>query len=458
MKRLHPHSAFDETESRNASDQRSPADLDSADAAGRLHPALQLQEERRVDDEVGEAALGPRPAKRAFLVPAAPSASPPAAFSSSFQQQPQEHHHHAVEDHYDRLSSAKPQTQVGERDPIFKFNNWVKSVLLGRFTPRDAAVLDLCCGAGGDLGKHAKNGVSVWCGSDIARVSLEKAVERFPILEKRGDRFPGGVCLIKADLCQVLIDAFIPLPKELTFEVVSCQFALHYAFESESKLRTMLQNSSCRVADGAFWVGTTTDLRELLWRLAQSPHLRFGNAKYSVEFFDESLKPSSATEEDVRKVAEQTIGASPFGRRYRFFLDGAIEHLDEFCVSMQVLRRYAGEYGWELVESLNFGEFWQRYSRVPSGFHLAQRMLFKGSVPPVDAAAQWRLFAERPNLTEDEWAVPTLYRTFVFRKTGASVQACVRKSAIVEPGRWQPATGPGSPVVVSKSSIISADP
>jgi len=44
------------------------------------------------------------------------------------------------------------------------FNNWVKSVLIGRHAVRGGTVLDLGCGKGGDLLKWKKAGIATYIG------------------------------------------------------------------------------------------------------------------------------------------------------------------------------------------------------------------------------------------------------------------------------------------------------
>jgi mRNA (guanine-N7-)-methyltransferase len=49
---------------------------------------------------------------------------------------------------------------------------------------------------------------------------------------------------------------FNSLPKDYQFDFVSCQFALHYSFETEQKARSLLENISSRLKPGGTFVGT----------------------------------------------------------------------------------------------------------------------------------------------------------------------------------------------------------
>lgn len=67
---------------------------------------------------------------------------------------------------------------------------------------------------------------------------------------------------ITADLHTArLVHVFPPF---IQFDMVSCQFALHYSFESEAKARRLLQNASDRLKPGGTFVGTIPDANVLL--------------------------------------------------------------------------------------------------------------------------------------------------------------------------------------------------
>ena len=51
------------------------------------------------------------------------------------------------------------------------------------------------------------------------------------------------------------------------FDIVSTQFAIHYMFRSEDKLRAYLRNVTDRLEPGGFFIGTTIDSDELVYRV-----------------------------------------------------------------------------------------------------------------------------------------------------------------------------------------------
>lgn len=139
-------------------------------------------------------------------------------------------------------------------------------------------VLDLGCGKGGDLQKWQKAGLREYIGVDIADVSIQQARSRWEQL--RGPRFDAYFFALDAfsvsQLHQRLGIAHIKsqnplntvLPSELlpdqAFDTVTMQFCMHYAFQSVSKARMMLENVTRYLRSGGTFIGTIPDSENLL--------------------------------------------------------------------------------------------------------------------------------------------------------------------------------------------------
>ena len=65
-------------------------------------------------------------------------------------------------------------------------------------------------------------------------------------------------------LSDVLPENVLP-PTAAPFDVVSLQFCMHYAFESEEKVRTMLTNVTKWMKPGGRFIGTIPNDRLLLY-------------------------------------------------------------------------------------------------------------------------------------------------------------------------------------------------
>lgn len=127
------------------------------------------------------------------------------------------------------------------------------------------------------------------------------------------------------------------------FDVVSMQFCMHYAFESESKAKMMLANATHFLKEGGIMIGTIPNSSNLLyvtlhcfhistpacrddieavWSLysarvdavpEDSELIEFGNEVYRVEFDERDTTPR-------------------YGHRYSFYLVDAVEEVPEYVV------------------------------------------------------------------------------------------------------------------------------
>mmetsp|Transcript_11595 Transcript_11595/g.39624 ORF Transcript_11595/g.39624 Transcript_11595/m.39624 type:complete len:250 (+) Transcript_11595:317-1066(+) len=205
-----------------------------------------------------------------------------------------------------------------------------------------------------------------------------------------------------------MVDLAARLPPGLRFDVVSCQMAIHYAFESRHRALQALRNAAARLQPGGAFVGTVVDADVLAAKLrAAAPATSFGNAHYRISF-----DPPSA-------AAVLQGSPSPFGLRYTFGLEGAIDDLAEFLVPRKALEELGREAGLRLVAFDNFHAFFDRqWARHAD---LLQRMKV---FPPPD-------FAMPPQ----EWEVAYLYAAFVFRRADDEGNLPQNRLKAVHPGR-----------------------
>lgn len=298
-----------------------------------------------------------------------------------------------VAQHYNKRANTRRTTTSGASIlGLRNLNNWIKSVLLNAHLSTNCSVLDFACGKGGDLLKYRTAGIGHYVGIDIARGSVTDAVSRYN--SDGGDsrfppmpftaRFLSGDCFA--------VDLASHLPPALRFDVVSCQFALHYAFESEARARQAIRNAAARIQPGGHFVGTIPDASVLRAKLrAASPAAEFGNQHFRV-VFDQPLVGDGAL--------EAALADHPFGRRYRFTLEDAVEDVPEYLVPKPVLVALAEAEGLTLVRWTNFVDFFG--DEMARNLELLKRM--KVLQPP-----DFRL-------TEAEWEVAYLYSVFAFQK------------------------------------------
>lgn len=208
------------------------------------------------------------------------------------------------------------------------FNNWVKSILISRYTVRrpgaetirpprepNGRVLDMGCGKGGDIAKWDRQRIAEYVGLDIADKSIRDFQDR---INERNRRLTYRTELHAFDCFNAPIGSILsPQQLDPMFDTVSMQFCIHYAFENASKVRMMLENVSRYLRPGGTFFGTTVSDRKLLERLEQVPPSAsqpvFGNQYYNVVFREREHK-------------------GVFGHAYRFQLTDAIDDCEEYVV------------------------------------------------------------------------------------------------------------------------------
>jgi mRNA (guanine-N7-)-methyltransferase len=278
------------------------------------------------------------------------------------------------------------------------FNNWIKSTIIQKFSPNEdfvshgekdwgsnysdhgpaeekgLLVLDIGCGKGGDLGKwqQAPQSLELYVGLDPADISISQARDRFG--QMRGGRGPRrGKQLFEARF--FVKDCFgeslgdIQFINEIGydpnvgpggnmmasrwgpgggFDVVSMMFCMHYAFENEEKARGMLRNVAGSLKKGGRFLGVIPNSDVLSAKVKQFHDKRKQKEKEKTsdeneegEVEEEEVPEWSNSIYRVRfpgKTPEDGVFRPPFGWRYSYFLEEAVEEVPEYVVPWEAFR------------------------------------------------------------------------------------------------------------------------
>ena len=326
-----------------------------------------------------------------------------------------------VAKHYSQRQNQNLEQR--KQSPIYNLrclNNFVKSTLIQTVTKKKDRVMDIACGKGGDLGKFKKAEIGYYCGIDIALESVRRdAIQRY----NKGDyTFPATFIAGDAfvhDLEDVLGENVKGL-----FDVVSCQFAIHYSFSTEKRARKAFENISKALRPGGHFVGTTVDSNVLVRNLRQTDGLLFGNDVIEVNF-DE-------------KHSKKEFLPPGFGIEYSFTLEDAVTDCKESLVPLITFAELAKEYDLEIMRWTNFHLYVHEMLNLPKEgkyrsvhelwFHLMQPLggrVDGKSMVPRNAEGQLLLYATAVKplnkslnaaLTEQEWEAAEYYTTFILRK------------------------------------------
>lgn len=339
-----------------------------------------------------------------------------------------------VASHYSNRPQASREVRAQSVTIGLKsFNNWLKYVLLHLYCKRGDFALDLCAGKGGDMNKWLRLGVGALVMADVASESVKQALERY--VEARHRTNGGGALTFPCHF----VDADCSLPRLWQrdvpamsafldyglFDFVSCQFALHYAFESEARARALVDNAASRLRPGGHFVCTVPNAHKIVKRLrACSPALAYGNELYRIQVNAPSFADSDAI--------------APFGAEYFFSLQDAVEDCPEYLVHPRVLTQLAAECGLELVLHQTFEEFYDRQVNTGENRKLLQTM-------------------RADDIGEQEWEAICVYSVFAFRKRGAPVKGGGAAAAAIIPAAAAAATPTVESIIKVRAAAATSE-
>lgn len=327
-----------------------------------------------------------------------------------------------VRQHYNQRTFQSKMQGSRTKSPIYKlrnFNNAIKYILLGNFVKRRApgaplVFLDLCCGKGGDLNKCEFVSVDQYVGIDISDASVREAYSRYsqnkarfipqnPQSKRNRDsrRYNFEACFATGDLFTYsvpeileknfpgIIDGLFPV------DAVSIQFSFHYAWETESKVRTILTNITRSLRPGGTFIGTIPSsdfIRNKIVKKEYTGPRKFGNELYYVRFEEEP--------------PEDGVFRSPYGNRYDYFLRDAVDDVPEYVVPFETLRLLCEDYGLILKYKKNFIDIFNL--EIPQYFNKLNKNLIDG-MKRADG---------KYGVEGDEKEAVAFYIGFVFEKVG----------------------------------------
>jgi len=265
-------------------------------------------------------------------------------------------------------------------------------------------LLDIDDGRGGDMFKWAKAGIKSVFGFDKSRESIESinpfnqgAKERYSKVKLPVDIvYTVGDASQPSDELKAEIEAFKKKRKIGSFQIVSCQFAMHYFFKKEEDIRQVLQLVSGLLKPGGYFIGTTVDGSKITRLLGKEKS--FNNTLLS-----------------LTKKYKAMVPKLPFGNEYTFSLNDSFDGANyfntlgesvEYLVNMPLLIEMAKEYRLEPV----FINFFQKRDNE----YVSIRTVG-------DVKRQFLSFEEiitfgENKLNEEENVINSLYTTFIFKR------------------------------------------
>lgn len=182
------------------------------------------------------------------------------------------------------LSNVSGETQTSIYN-MRKFHNWVKNQLIKHATTiiGKNTLLDLSVGRGGDLNKWKINGIERVIGIDIDKNAIFSST-------RRGDKYDGAIARLKSMriykpnvkfytlsvLDPNVLDKLNSLDNYLKYDIVSCQFALHYFSENNITLNHTFNLVSQKLNPNGIFIATFSSGDYIKNNLNKGP-VKFGS-------------------------------------------------------------------------------------------------------------------------------------------------------------------------------------
>eukprot|EP00768_Dysnectes_brevis_P004079 gnl/Dysnectes_brevis/2899_a3542_1179.p1 GENE.gnl/Dysnectes_brevis/2899_a3542_1179~~gnl/Dysnectes_brevis/2899_a3542_1179.p1 ORF type:complete len:399 (-),score=49.61 gnl/Dysnectes_brevis/2899_a3542_1179:35-1231(-) len=276
-----------------------------------------------------------------------PSTSSKPAESSSAPTSHSLHAHAlAASDHYSKIKSIGRSSAARSSSDISVvriFNNWLKSMLIRWKCDHGFHVLDLCSGKGGDIEKWRHSNPQYVTFTDITLVSIIEAIRRYNSKVKNNPRSIFQADFVWADAFGVKLSTHFKTYRHRgRFDLISCQFAMHYAFGTRERATTLFQNLTEMLAPGACFVATLPSKDTIISRLETECGWKWTQDKIHEI-------PPPLDNGLYRLTFNQPFTHGPrrpeFGVSYSFSLAEAVESCDEFLVDLSLVRTLAMQNG-----------------------------------------------------------------------------------------------------------------
>ena len=299
------------------------------------------------------------------------------------------------------------------------FHNFIKRTLIRNVCELyrvqqkkpDISLLDIAVGRGGDLYKFHEVGIKNVFGFDKSSDSIESinpfnqgAQERYRHYLEGPDKNKVNIEFSVGDAIQPSIElvnkiiAFMKNNNIHGFDILSCQFAVHYFFQSETALHNVFKAFSPLIKKGGYFIGTTVNGTKITSLLQTSN-----------EYNSDLLQ--------ITKRYRANVPRKAYGNQYTFKINDTIDQGNyfntmgvsiEYLVSIPELIRVAGEYNFVPV----FLNFFEPIPNKKNTYATTNEFVSFDDIYKLPKHGSWK----GKSLNPDEQVLNNLYTTFVFVK------------------------------------------
>ena len=290
------------------------------------------------------------------------------------------------------------------------YNDTSPAFLTGQTQGAIGKLLDLCSGKGVDITKIKKARYAEVVGMDIDGTAVKFAQEyyqkRVPMPKPKGYYVRGdsskliwpeqATAFTEAD--KIYTKKYIPT--KYYFDTISIQFCVHYFFENEIKLRTIVQNLNDNLKIGGYVIGSCFDGERI--------NNSFGKAK--------SIEGKTFSKEIMWKIEKKYTSKLSFTQRAMYgkeidvFVKTIGIHHKEYLVNFKFFDAVMEAYGFKKVLITPFEEYYNELMNSEETDSEIQKMKENAK-----------------NMSEEEKRFSFLFSSFIYKKEKNSSDELLKK-------------------------------
>jgi hypothetical protein len=327
---------------------------------------------------------------------------------------------------------------VMKTEALKNFHNlYVKKLLITGAGKQGDTLIDFACGKAGDLSKWIAAKLSFVFGVDLSEDNLENRLDgacaRYLKSRKNNKHVPyalfvngnsafnikDGTAMRNDKAKKITAAVFGEGPKESDkigkgvakqygkgengFNVSSCQFAIHYFFETPDTLKGFLKNvAQCTKVNGYF-IGTSYDGKLIFNELKK---IKTGE---SIQLNDGDKKIWEITKNYGSDNFEDN--SSSIGYQITVYQESINQNISEFLVNYDYFDRLMESYGFKLISREEANEM-----GLPSGSGLFSELFINMLDEIKKNKFKETLYGDAPKMTSLEKKISFLNRYFVYKK------------------------------------------
>jgi hypothetical protein len=333
--------------------------------------------------------------------------------------------------------------------PMRTFHNAIKSLLYSGVAQarrnqskgansfsKTLTLLDVAGGQGGDLYKYREARIDevLFIDNDEGNLTNAKdgAMARYLQMKEEPPKgkpksknfeFPRKVNFIWADSSrplttgeaghdktnQNLLRSYLINKGPASFDIVTCQFAIHYFFGKASAFENLFNSVSMNLAPGGYFIGTTLNGREVYDQLQDKPSIS-GSI---------TIKNNPQVVWKIDKKYPEAEAFKDWGQEVDIFNVNIGQSITEYLVNFDFMVSVAKKYGLELIKD----------NEVAGAKAI---MSFKDYHAQADKLFKFKL-EEIKKMSEDEQRYSFMNRSFIFKKVGSGLSTAI-KEGLLETG------------------------